>query len=665
MKPHNDVPLICKDDDKLHRSKFCDEIVDTIIKLPKGSESIVIGLIGGWGTGKSTIVNFCEIDLKENNINVIRFNPWNYFSQNYLYSAFFNELISSMGLGFKTKYKLKKYNEKIIKTGLDLVSIWIPFANSFSNFITESENNTLNNLKKSLDNDLKKKEKIVVIIDDIDRLNPYEVEQIFQLVKSLANFPNIIYILAFDDEYVNHALKDWNPNNNNYSYSEDFIDKIVQIPIRLPKFHENDLRKIFLSNFELILENHNEINVSNFNMDKLFNLLKPFFSNIRHINRYCNILDFYLYSISPDIDIFDFSLITSLQMFESRVYEKIKVNAQILTGTISTFSDSLRQSDEKELELFLNDVDSLINCDKSAIHDILKQMFPKIRDLHSKFVRSDEDCDSEYSRGCIMFLKFFDFYFVYDVIGDVLTKSKIVNIIDSANNFDDLKSEFFRIIESHYFISVLYDLKRHGDRFDDLKIINLMKLVTRDYNNLIKTDDFINSNQFVAVSEYLFDIINKSNIDKNRIISLIDESELNEFLVHFIWYGDRFNQFNDEQKVHLNKTCSDYLKNQFETNSVAEINNCEMVLGFWKDLSMDDSFKDYIDKLSDEHLLYLVFKDFLNDSDVYIDEIIFKKSLDEIYGLNYLKNRFKKMDLNNLKIKRYSELIKKFLKYVG
>ena len=90
-----------------------------------------------------------------------------------------------------------------------------------------------------------------------------------------------------------------------------------------------------------------------------------------------------------------------------------------------------------------------------------------------------------------------------------------------------------------------------------------------------------------------------------------------------------------------------------------------MVLGFWKDLSVDDSFKDYIDKLSDDHLLYLVFKDFLNDSDIYIDEIIYKKSLDEIYGLNYLKNRFKNMDLNNLKIKCYSELIEKFLKYVG
>ena len=408
-----------------------------------------------------------------------------------------------MGLGFRTKYKLKKYNEKIIKNSLDLISLWVPCVNIFSNWIVESEDNTLNNLKKSLDNDLKKKEKIVVIIDDIDRLNPYEVEQIFQLVKSLANFPNIIYILAFDDEYVNHALKDWNPNNNNYSYSEDFIDKIVQIPIRLPKFHENDLKKIFLSNFELILENHKEINVSNFNINNLFNLLKPFFSNIRHINRYCNILDFYLYSISPEIDIFDFSLITSLQMFERRVYEKIKGNPQILTGTISTFSDSLKKSEENELKLFLKDVDSLINGDKSVIHDILKQMFPKIRDLHSKFFSSSEDFDRKYSRGCIMFPDFFDFYFVFDVIENVLTKSKIEDIIQSANDFNTLKSKFIEIIETHNFISVLHHLKRHGDKFDDIKIINLMKLVIQDYNNLIITEnEFIHSNQLAAVSEF-------------------------------------------------------------------------------------------------------------------------------------------------------------------
>jgi len=39
--------------------------------------------------------------------------------------------------------------------------------------------------------------KIIVIIDDIDRLSNEEICAVFQLVKSIADFPNTIYLLAF------------------------------------------------------------------------------------------------------------------------------------------------------------------------------------------------------------------------------------------------------------------------------------------------------------------------------------------------------------------------------------------------------------------------------------------------------------------------------------
>ena len=48
--------------------------------------------------------------------------------------------------------------------------------------------------------------KIVAIIDDIDRLNDEEIRAVFQLVKSLADFPNMMYFLSFDLDTVTHAL---------------------------------------------------------------------------------------------------------------------------------------------------------------------------------------------------------------------------------------------------------------------------------------------------------------------------------------------------------------------------------------------------------------------------------------------------------------------------
>jgi len=58
------------------------------------------------------------------------------------------------------------------------------------------DDKTLNDLKKDL-NDLlqKRKKKLIIVVDDIDRLNHKEIKQMLQLVKINADFPNTIYLL--------------------------------------------------------------------------------------------------------------------------------------------------------------------------------------------------------------------------------------------------------------------------------------------------------------------------------------------------------------------------------------------------------------------------------------------------------------------------------------
>ena len=53
--------------------------------------------------------------------------------------------------------------------------------------------------------------KIIIVIDDIDRLNNTEIRQIFQLVKSLADFPHTIYLLSFDKNVIINGLFSFGP----------------------------------------------------------------------------------------------------------------------------------------------------------------------------------------------------------------------------------------------------------------------------------------------------------------------------------------------------------------------------------------------------------------------------------------------------------------------
>lgn len=85
--------------------------------------------------------------------------------------------------------------------------------------------------------------------------------------------------MAFDKNYVNYALKDWNVTHEGYSHTEDFIDKIIQVPLTIPKFNGEDFYEIFECKFKKVLNNHNP-NVENFNMEKLYILLFPFLKTL-------------------------------------------------------------------------------------------------------------------------------------------------------------------------------------------------------------------------------------------------------------------------------------------------------------------------------------------------------------------------------------------------
>ncbi|WP_321420327.1 P-loop NTPase fold protein [uncultured Methanomethylovorans sp.] len=94
----------------------------------------------------------------------------------------------------------------------------------------------------SLKNDLKKKlserkNKILIIIDDIDRLNNLEIKQIFQLVKVNTDFPNIIYLMAFDKEIIERNLDE--PDS---ILGRDYLKKIVQVDFDVPAVKKSKIK---------------------------------------------------------------------------------------------------------------------------------------------------------------------------------------------------------------------------------------------------------------------------------------------------------------------------------------------------------------------------------------------------------------------------------------
>lgn len=257
-----DLPIASRDQDKLGRKAFANEIARGIANL-QSSDSVAIGLYGGWGSGKSSILNMVKEALKEDYAGnstkprVVEFKPWNYSNHADLITQFFADMEREIGIVDKSQeYQniasafgaMAKASGTLAlippmsKGAIVLVPIF-KFAKVVSEYIARKQVVGLSTAREEISERLRMaKGKIVVFIDDIDRLNTTETQQIFQLVKSLADFTNVVYFLAFDDQIVSSVL-----DNVSGGKGREYLDKIVQIPFHVPSEVPNHVRHFVLA----------------------------------------------------------------------------------------------------------------------------------------------------------------------------------------------------------------------------------------------------------------------------------------------------------------------------------------------------------------------------------------------------------------------------------
>ncbi len=113
----------------------------------------------------------------------------------------------------------------------------------------------LSQLKKRVEEILKEEQKrVLVLMDDIDRLDKSEVHAILKLVKLSADFAYTSYILAFDEEVVAASVGE-RYGNGDIDAGRKFLEKIVQVPLHLPKIDAASLRRFIFNCIDEALKN--------------------------------------------------------------------------------------------------------------------------------------------------------------------------------------------------------------------------------------------------------------------------------------------------------------------------------------------------------------------------------------------------------------------------
>src|SRR5690606_33288238 len=141
-------------------------------------------------------------------------------------------------------------------------------------------------------------------------------------VKLNANFDNFIFILNFDEEQVAKALM--KRSGKEIEDGKKYLEKIINIPIHLPKIEENFLEKYFTHQLAVILKNL-DLNLEeqqNINSRISFNDYK--FTNPRQIKRVINSFYIGVFALNNEVNFTDLFTIEYIKITNLKLYNKLK-----------------------------------------------------------------------------------------------------------------------------------------------------------------------------------------------------------------------------------------------------------------------------------------------------------------------------------------------------
>ena len=212
----SDKPIQSIEADALGRTTFSRQLAHAILSY-KETDNLTIGLCGKWGSGKTSIINMAvetiheetrELPTDEQMI-IVHFDPWNYSDRNQLIGQFFSAISSELQISGRSE-KLKEAGKAIERySGVFEWASYIPVVGQYLSplatlvgdvggqlqDIASKKEDLAKQKKIVIETLLEQPQKVLVIIDDIDRLNNEQIRLIFQLVNSVAGFPNIINLL--------------------------------------------------------------------------------------------------------------------------------------------------------------------------------------------------------------------------------------------------------------------------------------------------------------------------------------------------------------------------------------------------------------------------------------------------------------------------------------
>lgn len=376
MTAPNDNPIREPGDDTLERAESAEAFASHVLALDR-SEGAVVGVLGPWGSGKTSYINLARGDFTTAGAEIVDFNPWMFSGAEQLVESFFVEIASQLkhrpGLADVGK-DLEDYGELFSGLGwLPLVGPWIErgrVANKLLAKLLQRRKEGSTDRRAKLTKDLQDLARpIVVVIDDIDRLSTGEIRDIFKLVRLTASFPNIIYVLAFDRERVETALTEEGIRGR------DYLEKILQLAIDLPAIPDDVLTRQVLAAVDDAVsevEDRGPFDEERW-PDVFMEVIRPLIRNMRDVRRYSAAVYGTVRALKGQIALVDVLALEAVRIFLPDSFKGIVGSVDALTTTSSLM---YRSQDRPELKAAIDNFLTAADGRETLVRSLIERVFP-------------------------------------------------------------------------------------------------------------------------------------------------------------------------------------------------------------------------------------------------------------------------------------------------
>lgn len=361
--------------DRLGYAPFAKHLADSICKMSFAG-GFIIGVYGSWNSGKSTLLNFIVHYLKQKPEKeqplIVPFNPWLFSGEEDLTRRFFDQIESVLTTW---KFVPKGWKDRIADFAKVFSQIPLPYAQAGNAVaqVFDDKQKDASDFKEEVESTLLQEHpRIVVIIDDVDRLDAEEIKKLFRVIKTFTFFTNVIYLLFFDKEIVIKALADTQEITG-----ETYLDKVVQLSFEIPSPDKTLLRKLLFQKLnDVLADTPKQLFEQTHWGNVYYQGIDHFINKPRDIVHLSDNLSVTYPVVKGEVNAVDFIAIESLRVFCPIMYNIIRKNPKAFAG----------QADKGFLEPTLDELKRLHKSwmaqlqdeDKEPVKRLLLRLFPKL-----------------------------------------------------------------------------------------------------------------------------------------------------------------------------------------------------------------------------------------------------------------------------------------------